>query len=66
MKRRGAHQTLKRVTRFMYKKMYDGVHPNAHLKTKWYNSLCQSINNHIEGVMNWKMRMIERVGISRE
>ena len=31
--------------------MYDGVHPNAHLKAKWYNSLCQSINNDIEGVL---------------
>lgn len=45
MKRRGTHQTLKKISKFIYKDLYDGVHPYMELAYKWYFALCQSIIN---------------------
>jgi len=47
MKRRGTKKTLKKITKFVYNNMDDGVHPNSYLRCKWFYALCQSIVNDI-------------------
>lgn len=48
MKRRGTHKTLKKNSKFIYKDLYDGVHPYMELAYKWYFALCKSILNDIK------------------
>lgn len=36
-------QTIKKVKKFNYKNLYDGVHACADLESKWYTILCRSI-----------------------
>ena len=54
IKKRGANgQSKKRVSRFVYSRMYDGVHADRGLQRKWDTFLCKSVYFDLEGCSCW-------------
>ena len=48
IKRRGANkQYTKSIMKFVYKDLYDGVHPCQKLRTLWYRILIESISKDL-------------------
>lgn len=46
VKHRGRNgQNRKKLSKFVYNKLYDGVHPEFSLKMKWFDIICKSIQS---------------------
>ena len=47
-RKRGVHgQNTKKMQTFIYENLYDGVHPNEELSTKWYSFMLSSVLHDI-------------------
>ena len=53
IRKRGRHgQNRKKVSKFVHKHLYDGIHPDSYLAEKWYRVLCNSIGNEFNDLQD--------------
>lgn len=51
IKKRGANgKNKKKITKFNYNHLYDGVHADSKLEGKWYRIMCESIKNDLQQI----------------